>query len=93
MTKAGTPLAITMASVPTGTRSARSKISILSRDGQLIGIVAEVGGFLDIADKHVMLQVQDVNLVAVDDETYAYVTRYSEEELEAMQGVDEGFWN
>lgn len=66
---------------------------ILSRDGQLIGIVAEVGGFLDIADKHVMLQVQDVNLVAVDDETYAYVTRYSEEELEAMQGVDEGFWN
>ena len=48
---------------------------------------------LDIADKHVMLEVQDVNLVAVDDETYAYVTRYSEEELEAMQGVDEGFWN
>ena len=66
---------------------------VLSRDGQLIGIVAEVGGFLDIADKHVMLEVQDVNLVAVDDETYAYVTRYSEEELEAMQGVDEGFWN
>lgn len=66
---------------------------VLSRDGQLIGIVAEVGGFLDIADKHVMLEVQDVNLVAVGDETYAYVTRFSEEELEAMQGVDEGFWN
>lgn len=66
---------------------------VLSQDGQLIGIVAEVGGFLDIADKHVMLSVGDVNLVAVDDESYAYVTRFSEEELESMQGVDEGFWN
>ncbi|MGR3455822.1 PRC-barrel domain-containing protein [Pseudooceanicola sp.] len=66
---------------------------ILSRDGQLIGIVAEVGGFLDIADKHVAIAVEDVSLVAVDDQTYAYVTRFSEEELESMEGVDEGFWN
>lgn len=66
---------------------------VLSSDGQLVGIVAEVGGFLDIADKHVMLEVNDVNLVAVDDANYAYVTRFSEEELEAMEGVDEGFWD
>ncbi|MDF0602197.1 PRC-barrel domain-containing protein [Psychromarinibacter sp. C21-152] len=66
---------------------------ILSRDGQLIGIVAEVGGFLDIADKHVMINIEDVKLVPVDNRDYVYVTRHSEEELEAMEGVDEGFWN
>ena len=66
---------------------------ILSKDGQMVGIVAEVGGFLDIADKHVVIPVQNVSLVAVDDETYSYVTRMSEEELEQLEGVDEGFWD
>ncbi|SPJ23958.1 PRC-barrel domain-containing protein [Palleronia abyssalis] len=66
---------------------------ILTQDGQIRGIVAEVGGFLDVADKHVVISVDDLNLVAVDDATYAYVTRYSEEELESREGVDEGFWN
>lgn len=66
---------------------------VLSSDGQLIGIVAEVGGFLDIGDKHVLLSIQDVSLVAVDDESYYYVTRLNEEQLESMPGVDEGFWD
>jgi hypothetical protein len=66
---------------------------VLSKEGQVIGIVAEIGGFLDIADKHVVISVQDLNLVAVDDATYTYVTRFNEEELESMEGVDEGFWN
>lgn len=66
---------------------------VLSEDGKLIGLVAEIGGFLDIADKHVVISLDDVNLVAVDDRTYAYVTRLSEEALESMEGVDEGFWN
>ena len=66
---------------------------VLSKDGQMVGIVAEVGGFLDIGDKHVMISVPDVNLVAVDDKTYAYVTRLNEEELEALPSVDDGFWD
>ncbi|MGZ9810917.1 PRC-barrel domain-containing protein [Pseudoroseicyclus sp. H15] len=66
---------------------------ILSRDGQLIGIVAEVGGFLDIADKHVVIPLGDVSLVAVDDREYAYVTRYNEEQLEELEDVDEGWWD
>ncbi|MBV2358388.1 PRC-barrel domain-containing protein [Thalassococcus sp. CAU 1522] len=66
---------------------------VLSRSGEFKGIVAEIGGFLDIGDKHVMLPVGDVKLVAVDDTTYAYVTRLSEEQLEQMESVDEGFWN
>jgi hypothetical protein len=65
---------------------------VLNRDGQMIGIVAEVGGFLDIADKHVMIPVADLNLTALDDGSYAFVTRHNEEQLESMEGVDEGFW-
>lgn len=66
---------------------------VLTSNGDMTGIVVEVGGFLDIGDKHVALSVQDLNLVAVDDQTYAYVTMYSEEQLEEMNSVDEGFWN
>lgn len=66
---------------------------VLSADGKMKGIVAEIGGFLDIGDKHVMLMMDDVRLVAVDDKSYAFVTRLSEEQLEEMESVDEGFWN
>ena len=66
---------------------------ILSKDGQMIGIVGEVGGFLDIGDKHVLLSVKDAKLVPVDDMSYTFVTRFNEEDLEAMNGVDEAFWN
>jgi hypothetical protein len=66
---------------------------VLTSDGMVTGIVAEVGGFLDVGDKHVVISVQDLSLVAVDDRTYAYVTKYNEEDLESMNGVDEGFWN
>jgi hypothetical protein len=66
---------------------------VLSEGGQMVGIVAEVGGFLDMGDKHVLISVPDVSLVAVDDRNYSYVTRLTEEELEALPSVDEGFWN
>lgn len=66
---------------------------VLDKSGQMIGIVAEVGGFLDIGDKHVLLRVGDVDLVPVDDQSYSFVTRYSEEQLEELPGVDEGWWN
>lgn len=66
---------------------------VLDRSGRMVGVVAEVGGFLDIGDKHVLIRIEDVRLTAVDDKTYALVTRKSEEELEAMEGVDEGWWD
>ncbi|MEM9795408.1 MAG: PRC-barrel domain-containing protein [Pseudomonadota bacterium] len=66
---------------------------ILDQSGQMIGIVAEVGGFLDIGDKHVMVPVEDLRLVPVDDTSYSYVTRLSEEQLEEMEGVDEGWFD
>ena len=63
---------------------------VLDSSGQMQGIVAEVGGFLGIGDHHVMLPVEDVRLVPVDDSEYAYVTRYTEEQLEQLPDVDEG---
>ena len=66
---------------------------ILDRSGQMIGVVAEIGGFLDIADKHVVIPTGNVRLVPVDDKTYSIVTDMSEEQLEELEGVDEGFWD
>ncbi len=66
---------------------------VLDRSGQMIGIIGEVGGFLDIGDKHVMIPVDNIRLTAVDDETYSYVTNMTEAELEMMQEVDEAFWD
>ncbi len=66
---------------------------ILDRKGQMIGVVAEVGGFLDIGDKHVLLPVEDIRLTPLDDKKYVIVTRKTEEQLEAMESVDEGWWD
>ena len=66
---------------------------VLDQSGQMIGIVAEVGGFLDIGDKHVMVPVEDLRLTPVDDQTFSYVTRLSEEQLEELPSVDESFLN
>ncbi|MER5171117.1 MULTISPECIES: PRC-barrel domain-containing protein [Thioclava] len=66
---------------------------VLSPEGQMVGVVAEVGGFLDIADKHVVIPVDATHLVPIDDGKYAIVTSQTEEQLEQLKDVDEGFWN
>jgi hypothetical protein len=66
---------------------------VLSADGKIIGVVAEVGGFLNIGDKHVFLPMDNVKLVPVEDATYKVVVGYSENQLEEMKSVDEAFYN
>ncbi|WP_369808838.1 PRC-barrel domain-containing protein [Phaeobacter sp. S60] len=66
---------------------------VLDRGGKMIGVVAEVGGFLDIGDKHVLIPVEDIRLTPVDDKNYVIVTRKTEEQLEEMESVDEGWWD
>lgn len=66
---------------------------VLNADGSLAGIVAEVGGFLDIADKHVLLKMEDMALVRLDNDTYVALTRYNEEQLEELEDIDEGWWD
>ncbi|MFD0858961.1 PRC-barrel domain-containing protein [Roseovarius aquimarinus] len=66
---------------------------VLDQGGQMQGVVAEVGGFLGVADKHVMIAVDDIRLVPVDDTEIVLLTRMNEEEMEELPSVDEGFWN
>ena len=66
---------------------------VLNRDGEMIGIVAEVGGFLDIGDKHVFIETAGMKLVPVDDRSYSIVTGLSKDQLMDQEGIDEGFWD
>jgi hypothetical protein len=66
---------------------------VLDRNGNMIGIIAEVGGFLDIADKHVMIPLEDLKFVPAEDEGhYVVVTRQNEEQLESLAGLDEAWY-
>ncbi len=65
---------------------------VLSSDGKLQGVVAEVGGFLGMGDKHVFVPMDSVKLVPVDDASISLVVGYSQEQLEELDTVDEAFW-
>ncbi|WP_169053216.1 PRC-barrel domain-containing protein [Falsirhodobacter xinxiangensis] len=66
---------------------------VLDRSGQLVAVVAEIGGFLGLGDRHVLLPVTDVSLVPGEGGDFAYVTRLSQEELKQLPEVEEGFWD
>ena len=66
---------------------------VLGRNGQMTGIIAEVGGFLDIGDKHVFIKIDNTRLIPVDDKSYAFVSPLTKEQLMAKENLDEGFWN
>ena len=66
---------------------------VLSTTGQMVAIVGEVGGFLGLGDKMVLMPVDNIRLTALDDGTYAYVTQMTKADIEAAQDVDEGFWD
>jgi hypothetical protein len=59
----------------------------LTADGDFAGIVGEVGGFLDIGDKHVYIEIDNIKLVPIDDGSYAFVTRLNEEDLENLPWI------
>ncbi|EAR51116.1 hypothetical protein OG2516_18140 [Oceanicola granulosus HTCC2516] len=61
---------------------------VVSRDGQVLGLVAEVGGWLDIGDSDVIIDMQDVRIVGDTFGDVAFVTRLSEEQLESRPEVD-----
>jgi len=66
---------------------------VFTADGKIEGIVAEVGGFLDIGDKHVHISLSDVQLMPIDDGSYALVTNYTKDQLMEMPDVDESAMN
>ncbi len=66
---------------------------VLNSDGSFRGIVAEVGGFLDIGDKHVLLEIDNAKFVPIDDGEYSVVTNMTKDQLMELEDIDEGPMN
>ncbi|MGC8201183.1 PRC-barrel domain-containing protein [Aliiroseovarius sp. PTFE2010] len=68
---------------------------VMDENGKLVGLIAEVGGFLDLGDKHVMVSLDEMKFFKADndgDSDWVVVTGLSEEQLEERENIDEGFW-
>ncbi|MBL9058613.1 MAG: PRC-barrel domain-containing protein [Mangrovicoccus sp.] len=64
---------------------------VLDSSGQMVGVVADVGGFLGIGDKHVLLPIgRTMILPHGDDGKYVLVSRETEDTLKAMPEVEKG---
>lgn len=62
---------------------------VFSSDGQIKGIVADIGGFLGLGEKQVFVPVADYELKTLENDRYAVVVNYTEEQLDAMGDADE----
>lgn len=61
---------------------------VIGSDGAIDGLVAEVGGFLGIGDKFVLLELGEAKLVPLEGGGFDVVTHYSNEQLTDMQAYD-----
>ena len=65
---------------------------IFSRDGRVIGLVVEVGGWLDIGDENYVVDLQDVRVVGEEDGDVDFVTRLSQSQMEQMPRAPSESW-
>ncbi|RVT85132.1 PRC-barrel domain containing protein [Rhodobacteraceae bacterium CCMM004] len=63
----------------------------LTADGRIEGVVADIGGFLGIGETRVLVPLSDLRVVQVSGDTY-FLTGMTQEQMEALQQVDEDFW-
>ncbi|UXU73980.1 MULTISPECIES: PRC-barrel domain-containing protein [unclassified Paracoccus (in: a-proteobacteria)] len=61
---------------------------VLDDSGQLVGYVADIGGFLGIGAKKVLLGADAIHLITVGNDTF-FATNYTKEELQALPDFDE----
>lgn len=61
---------------------------LFDENGEMTGVVAEVGGWLGIGDSLVVMTPDQVSLVEEENGDYAVVTAYSEAEVEALPKAD-----
>lgn len=60
---------------------------VFDTDGNLVGYVADIGGFLGIGAKKVLLGTDAIHLVKVGEDTF-YATNFTKEELKALPDFD-----
>lgn len=68
---------------------------LINQEGQVVALLAEIGGFLDIGDRDVIVPLNNVKFVMGegDSPTYNFVTNLTEEELEQLEETDEDMWD
>ena len=64
---------------------------VLNQDGQMVGLVADVGGWLGIGAKEVLIPLNELRPVLQDGEI-SYVTQMSEEQLKSFPAVEDSYW-
>ena len=57
---------------------------IIDRNGTVVGVTTDVGGFLGIGRRTVLLMLEDIRLVATDDDDLIVVTRLTQERIEQL---------
>lgn len=61
---------------------------IVDENGEITGLVAEVGGFLGVGDKFVMLPMDEAKMIMVSEADYAVVTPFTSDQLSDMERVE-----
>lgn len=61
---------------------------VLDQSGQVVGVIAEIGGFLDIGSRNVLLPISEVAVVPEENGKYSFLTRFSQEELKSMPAIN-----
>lgn len=64
---------------------------VLNAEGQMVGLVADVGGWLGIGAKEVLIPVNDLRPV-LQEGKLSYVTQMSEEQLKNFPAVEDSYW-
>ncbi len=64
---------------------------VLDAGGQMVGVLAEVGGWLGIGERDVLLPASDLRALRLDNGV-VYVTRMSEDQIEALPELDDAYW-
>ncbi|WP_164738275.1 PRC-barrel domain-containing protein [Frigidibacter oleivorans] len=65
---------------------------MLDPEGQVVGVLAEIGGFLGLGDHEVLLEPAELRAVRVNNDIF-YVTRYSEDALRELPQAEGQWWD
>ncbi len=57
---------------------------IIDRNGTVVGVTTDVGGFLGIGRRTVLLMLEDIRLVATENDELVLVTRLTNDRLEQL---------
>ena len=66
---------------------------VIDAEGNLLGVVAEIGGFLGLGENEILLPMAEVHVVqGGEDDEMVFVTRLGREILEEWPTLDDDYW-